>query len=75
MIVRRLLLRNSGRFYRLESKISASEIGSETSILPGLDLRSDTVTLPSIEMREIMKSAICGDDVYQEDFTISELER
>jgi threonine aldolase len=39
-----------------------------------IDLRSDTVTLPSPEMRAIMAQAAVGDDVYGEDPTINELE-
>jgi hypothetical protein len=40
-----------------------------------IDLRSDTVTKPTCEMRDIMKFAIVGDDVYQEDPTINCLEQ
>ena len=39
-----------------------------------IDLVSDTVTLPTNEMREAMKSAEVGDDVNQEDPTINKLE-
>jgi threonine aldolase len=39
-----------------------------------IDLRSDTVTLPSEEMRRAMASAEVGDDVYGEDPTINRLE-
>jgi threonine aldolase len=38
------------------------------------DLRSDTVTLPSREMRRAMSKADVGDDVYGEDPTVNELE-
>jgi len=38
-------------------------------------LRSDTVTLPTNEMREAMKSAKLGDDVYGEDPTVNQLEK
>lgn len=38
------------------------------------DLRSDTVTLPSAEMRKVMAEAIVGDDVYGEDPSINALE-
>ncbi|MCF7948092.1 MAG: aminotransferase class I/II-fold pyridoxal phosphate-dependent enzyme [Spirochaetaceae bacterium] len=38
------------------------------------DLRSDTVTLPSREMRKLMAKADVGDDVYGEDATINKLE-
>lgn len=39
-----------------------------------IDFRSDTVTRPTKEMREAMATAIVGDDVYQDDPTIKELE-
>lgn len=39
-----------------------------------IDLRSDTVTMPSDEMRRAMASAEVGDDVYGEDPTINRLE-
>lgn len=40
-----------------------------------IDLRSDTVTKPVPEMREMMSQAEVGDDVYREDPTVNELER
>ena len=40
-----------------------------------IDLRSDTVTKPSPEMRRAMFEAEVGDDVYGEDPTINRLER
>lgn len=39
-----------------------------------IDLRSDTVTLPTLAMREAMANAEVGDDVYGEDPTINKLE-
>jgi threonine aldolase len=39
-----------------------------------IDLRSDTVTLPTPEMREAIARAELGDDVYGEDPTINRLE-
>ena len=39
-----------------------------------IDLRSDTVTLPSEPMREAMYKAEVGDDVYGEDPSVNELE-
>ena len=39
-----------------------------------VDLRSDTVTSPSLAMREVMAQAPVGDDVYGEDPTINALE-
>ena len=40
-----------------------------------VDLRSDTVTLPSAEMRRAMVEAPLGDDVYNEDPTVLQLEQ
>ena len=40
-----------------------------------IDLRSDTVTRPTLEMRAAMAAAEVGDDVYGEDPTINLLER
>jgi len=39
-----------------------------------VDLRSDTVTLPTREMREAMANAPVGDDVYGEDPTVNRLQ-
>src|SRR5688572_403213 len=39
-----------------------------------IDLRSDTVTHPTDEMREAMARARVGDDVFGEDPTVAELE-
>ncbi len=39
-----------------------------------LDLRSDTVTLPTDAMRQAMATALVGDDVYGEDPTVNRLE-
>lgn len=41
---------------------------------PWIDLRSDTVTQPTPEMRALMASAAVGDDVYGEDPTINRLQ-
>lgn len=40
-----------------------------------VDLRSDTITQPTPEMRRAMAEAPVGDDVFDEDPTIAELER
>ena len=40
-----------------------------------IDLRSDTVTVPSDGMRQAMASAAVGDDVWGEDPTVQELQR
>jgi len=39
-----------------------------------IDLRSDTVTQPTEEMRQAMATAIVGDDVYEDDPTTARLE-
>jgi threonine aldolase len=39
-----------------------------------IDLRSDTITLPSPEMREAMANAELGDDVFGEDPTVNRLQ-
>jgi len=38
-----------------------------------IDLRSDTVTVPTPEMRTAMANAVVGDDVYGEDPTVKAL--
>jgi len=40
-----------------------------------IDLRSDTVTTPSNAMRDAMTNAQVGDDVYDEDQTVKQLEK
>lgn len=40
-----------------------------------IDLRSDTVTLPTDEMREAMRTAVLGDDVFGEDPTTNKFEK
>ncbi len=49
----------------------------EVSKIPAgvVDLRSDTVTRPTAEMRQAMAEADVGDDVYGEDPTVNRLER
>ena len=42
---------------------------------PIVDLRSDTLTKPTAEMRRAMAEAEVGDDVYSEDPTLNRLER
>jgi len=51
---------------------SAMETPGETATV--IDLRSDTVTKPSLEMRRAMAEADVGDDVYGEDPTVNRLE-
>lgn len=54
------------------------KLGSETREVPDeapwIDLRSDTVTRPTPEMREVMLAAEVGDDVYGEDPTVNALQ-
>ena len=40
-----------------------------------IDLRSDTITIPSKEMLKAMLSAKVGDDVYGEDPSVRQLEK
>lgn len=40
-----------------------------------IDLRSDTVTTPTPEMRRAMAEAVVGDDIYGEDPTVARLEQ
>ncbi|QSV17049.1 low-specificity L-threonine aldolase [Photobacterium ganghwense] len=40
-----------------------------------IDFRSDTVTQPTPAMRQAMSTAAAGDDVYQDDPTVNELEQ
>ena len=48
---------------------------SSSRLLSVIDLRSDTVTKPTEQMRAAMLAAPVGDDVYAEDPTVNELER
>jgi threonine aldolase len=43
--------------------------------MPMIDLRSDTVTWPTAKMRAAMAAATVGDDVYEEDPTVIQLEK
>jgi threonine aldolase len=47
---------------------------TDPKVNPIIDLRSDTVTHPTPEMRQAMANAEVGDDVYGEDPTINRLE-
>lgn len=46
----------------------------ESTDMDTIDLRSDTVSWPTPEMREAMASAVVGDDVYNEDPTVNALQ-
>jgi threonine aldolase len=51
------------------------EAATERSSPSVIDLRSDTVTLPTPEMRAAMAAAPVGDDFYREDPTVDALEK
>jgi threonine aldolase len=53
---------------------STTQQEKEEGRFPVVDLRSDTVTKPTPEMRRAMAEAEVGDDVYGEDPTINRLE-
>jgi threonine aldolase len=59
-------------YSRTEAQAQAVET---TKPSPAVDLRSDTVTRPTPEMRRAMFEAEVGDDVYGEDPTINRLEQ
>ena len=52
-----------------------NEAAEITKPFPAVDLRSDTVTRPTPEMRRAMFEAEVGDDVYGEDPTVNRLEQ
>lgn len=54
--------------------MSGHKTGEDEAMLP-IDLRSDTVTRPTPEMRAAMAAAEVGDDVYGEDPTVNRLEQ
>ena len=59
--------------------VAACLLGGVESLAPPsahvVDLRSDTVTQPTTAMREAMKCAEVGDDVFGDDPTVQKLER
>src|SRR5579871_432125 len=52
----------------------AEELRPNSALAKKIDLRSDTVTQPTPEMRRAMAEAEVGDDVYGEDPTVNRLE-
>jgi threonine aldolase len=57
-------------------RVDPDSVGEVGKIPAGVvDLRSDTVTRPTAEMRQAMAEAEVGDDVYGEDPTVNRLER
>ena len=59
---------------RVASRGTAQDTEERTRVTT-VDLRSDTVTKPTPEMRQAMAEAEVGDDVYGEDPTINRLEQ
>src|SRR6266480_5693988 len=61
----------------METKLAQPESAKAEDDKPAtiIDLRSDTVTKPTPEMRRAMAEAEVGDDVYGEDPTINKLEQ
>jgi threonine aldolase len=55
--------------------LGISERGEDLRRTATIDLRSDTVTRPTAEMRRAMAEAEVGDDVYGEDPTVNRLEQ
>jgi len=55
--------------------LTTDDSPEETALAELIDLRSDTVTRPTPEMRAAMAAAEVGDDVYGEDPTVNLLER
>jgi len=53
---------------------SVSELEKQPTSMAAVDLRSDTVTRPTPEMRRAMAEAEVGDDVYGEDPTVNKLQ-
>jgi threonine aldolase len=66
----------AGNYTRIMySSAPEAELANARHTTPAIDLRSDTVTKPSPEMRRAMFEAEVGDDVYAEDPTINRLEQ
>ncbi len=61
----------------MESKLAQPEVATAADRKPkaAIDLRSDTVTQPTPEMRRAMAEAELGDDVYGEDPTVNRLQQ
>jgi len=56
------------------ARVAAPERAAVITVHDVVDLRSDTLTLPTPEMREAMAQAEVGDDVWEEDPTVKRLE-
>ncbi|HEX4544912.1 MAG TPA: GntG family PLP-dependent aldolase [Candidatus Acidoferrum sp.] len=61
---------------KANQRVDPDEVRENAKSLAGVvDLRSDTVTRPTAEMRRAMAEAEVGDDVYGEDPTVNRLEK
>lgn len=56
------------------SLLQRKHLPSSSTAMTIVDLRSDTVTKPTANMRKLMFEAEVGDDVFGEDPTVNELE-
>src|SRR5687768_7775218 len=59
---------------RKQTPLLQEKTSSEEDFMEYIDLRSDTVTKPTPEMREAMAEAEVGDDVYGDDPTVIRLQ-
>ena len=57
------------------SPMHANGVNGHSSDRPVIDMRSDTVTHPTPEMRAAMATAEVGDDVYSDDPTVNRLQQ
>ncbi|GFN78448.1 low specificity l-threonine aldolase [Plakobranchus ocellatus] len=69
-----LLMSHMASFPVLRCAIVSKQHFLSTLSTKVVDLRSDTLTTPTPKMREAMKNAAVGDDVYGEDPTVNRLE-
>src|SRR5438876_3173036 len=67
-------LRDTVGFFTPQGRRSPPRYAGPAMASGLVDLRSDTVTRPTEEMRRAMASADVGDDVYGEDPTINRLQ-
>lgn len=53
---------------------SEASLGARMTSTPVVDFRSDTITQPTDAMRDAMRNAVVGDDVFGDDPTVNELQ-
>ena len=58
------MLNTAAKRTYMSTKIAPDATAFLSSMM--VDLRSDTVTRPSLKMRDAMANAICGDDIYKD---------